>query len=96
MDMNFGKLWEMVRDREASHAAVMGLRKVGHDLATEQQQSEAQKVKGQFKVCRAASETSTPDVQISYTYIKLQTLRQYFQLPIWYPKWPFIVIEAVE
>ena len=83
MDMNFGKLWEMVRDREASRAAVMGLRKVGHDLATEQQQSEAQKVTGQFKVCRAASETSTPDdIQISYTYIKLQTLRQYFQLPI--------------
>ena len=83
MDINFGKLWEMVRDREASRAAVMGLRKVGHDLATEQQQSEAQKVTGQFKVCRAASETSTPDdIQISYTYIKLQTLRQYFQLPI--------------
>ena len=34
MDMNFGKLWEIVENREASCAAVHG---VGHDLATEQQ-----------------------------------------------------------
>ena len=27
MDMNLGKLWEMVRDREASHAAVHGVTK---------------------------------------------------------------------
>ena len=83
MDMNFGKLWETVRDREASHAAVMELRKVGHNLATEQQhQSEAQKVKGQLKVRRAASEPSTSDVRASYTCIKLQNLRRCFQLPI--------------
>ena len=25
IDMNFGKLWEMVRDREAWHAAVHGV-----------------------------------------------------------------------
>ena len=34
MDMNLGKLWEIVRDREAWHAEVERIR---HDLATEQQ-----------------------------------------------------------
>ena len=37
MDVNFSKLWEIVKDREASHAAVMGLQRVGHDLLTKQQ-----------------------------------------------------------
>ena len=37
MDMNLGKLQEMVKDREAWHAAVMGWQRVGHDLVTEQQ-----------------------------------------------------------
>jgi len=27
MDMNLGKLWEIVRDREAWHAAVLGVTK---------------------------------------------------------------------
>ena len=36
-DMNLGKLWEMVRDREAWHAIVHGVAKVGHDWVTEQQ-----------------------------------------------------------
>ena len=34
MDMNLGKLWEMVRDREPWRAEVQRIR---HDLATEQQ-----------------------------------------------------------
>ena len=34
-DMNLGKLREMVRDREAWHAAVHGLQRVRHDWATE-------------------------------------------------------------
>ena len=32
VDMNLGKLWEMVRNREAWHVAVI---KSGHDLVTE-------------------------------------------------------------
>ena len=38
MDMNLGKLQEMVRDREAWHAAVHVITKFGHDKVTEQQQ----------------------------------------------------------
>ena len=38
MNMNLGKLQEMVRDRETWRAAVHGLQRIGHDGATEQQQ----------------------------------------------------------
>ena len=36
MDMSLSTLWEMVKDRKAWRAAVHGLQRVGHDLATEQ------------------------------------------------------------
>ena len=35
MDMNLSKLWEIIKDREAWHAAAHGLQRVGHDWATE-------------------------------------------------------------
>ena len=36
-DMSLSKLWEIVNDREAWHTAIMGLQRVGHDWAIEQQ-----------------------------------------------------------
>ena len=38
MDMNLGKLQEMVRDREAGMLQPMELQRVGNDWVTEQQQ----------------------------------------------------------
>ena len=38
IDMNLSKLGEIVKDREAWCAAVIGLSKIGRDLMTKQQQ----------------------------------------------------------
>ena len=38
MDMSFSKLQETVKSRGAWYAAVQGFQRIGHDLATGQQQ----------------------------------------------------------
>ena len=40
MDMNLNKLQEIVKGRETRKASVMGLQRVAHDLATEQQEQQ--------------------------------------------------------
>ena len=45
MDMNFQKLQELVKDREAWNAAVLGLQRVRHDLADNKEETINQKKK---------------------------------------------------
>ena len=40
VDVNLNKLQETVKDREAWHAAVHGLQKVGHNLVTDNKKSQ--------------------------------------------------------
>ena len=46
MDMNLGEVWDMVRDRAAGVLQSTGLKRVRHDLATEQHQHRLQELRG--------------------------------------------------
>ena len=59
VDMHLGKLREMVRDREAWHAAVMGLQRVGHDWATKQQHGWAARIPT-FRISTPSSSGALP------------------------------------
>ena len=54
IDINLGKLWEMVRAMEAWCASVHGVAKARHDLTTEQQTEDTDE-----PICRAAMEIQT-------------------------------------
>ena len=58
MVMNFGKLWEVVRDRETWRAVAWGFVRVGHDLATEQQQQQSVDVDGHISLFPTSSLSS--------------------------------------
>jgi len=66
LDMNLGKLREIVRVREAWHAAIhIGSQRVRHNLVTEQQQ-------GVVKTSRLLKEKRLPP-QLSF-YVQLATM----------------------
>ena len=46
MDMSLSKLWEIVKNRKSGVLQFMGLRKVGHDLVTEQKQQHELNARG--------------------------------------------------
>ena len=52
LDMSLGKLWEIVEDRKAWLLQFMRSQRVGHNLASEQQQSSPQhSMDAQYSFC---------------------------------------------
>ena len=57
VDMNMGKLWEMVRDREAWLVLQsIASQRVGHDLTTEQQQKKETPESSLTPFCRVRTQ----------------------------------------
>ena len=54
MGMSLSKLWEIVKNREAWHAAVHGVSKSQHNLAPEQQHEEEEKTEDNICSDRSA------------------------------------------
>ena len=65
MNMNLGKLREMVRDSEARHATVHGLQRVGQDWVTEQKQQQ----RSTMKLKKFSKMKSSVKGMHTYTYI---------------------------
>ena len=66
MDVNLSKFQERVKDREAWHAAVHGVAKVRHNLATEQLQQS-------WEVANMLKQDN-PELTSSHGYTKITTI----------------------
>ena len=65
-DVNLSKLWEIVKDRGAWHAAVVRSQRVGHDLIADQQQQPriepGDKPRGtKYQCCYQCSDATSTD-----------------------------------
>ena len=84
MNMNLGKLWETVKDRRDWCAEVPGSR-VGHDLATEQQQSQCCCQRYTVGGIKASFQNGDFIVQFhtSVSRVEIQVSRGTMELSIW-------------